>query len=59
MSRPTHKTVLRAEDGTYYDVFNSYEEAYEYVIHQMGDDPEPYMGGWMDNYGRSMWIEEL
>ena len=54
-----YKTILRAEDGTYTDIFKSYKDAYEYVTHQMGDDPEPYLGGWTDDSGRSMWIEKV
>ena len=50
-------TYLKAEDGNYTTEHDSHKAAWDYVLHQMGDTPEPYHGGWIDGWGRQIWIE--
>lgn len=52
------QTILEAEDGTYTNTFDSYEEALEYVEYQMGSLEKSPFGGYSDSYGRRMFIEE-
>ena len=50
------RTYLKAEDGNYTREHKDHKEAWAYVQEQMGDNPEPYHGGWIDDWGRQIII---
>ena len=52
-------TILFAEDGTYYEEHDSYVDAEQYVDNQCGDQKQEHLGGWIDDSGRQMYIEEM